>query len=150
MDGDRPGLYRISAFVSDLEKRLPADAMIFQMPMRPFPADEDFVRLRAYDQFRPYLTSHGLRWSYPGLTRTQYEWEQAMDRLPLTELPGALARQGFSVILISRDGYWDRGEETQAALRRAPLGPTVMAESEDLIALALPNVAAQADGSGSN
>jgi phosphoglycerol transferase len=132
-----PAFRRIAAFVSELETRLPPNAVVFQLPLRPFPVDGGIGKLWAYDQFRPYLLSHQLRWSYPSLTERQYEWEESIAALPTADLPRRLARDGFTAILISRAGYDDGGTAIVGALRAAPDGPSLIAESEDFFALRL-------------
>lgn len=132
-----PGYRRVAAFVSELETRLPPNAAVFQLPLRPFPVDGGIGKLWAYDQFRPYLLSHHLRWSYPSLTQRQYEWEESVASLPATDLPRRLARDGFTAILISRAGYDDGGAAIAQALREAPDGPSLIAESQDFVALQL-------------
>ena len=110
---DVPGIQReltaVSSFVGRLESSLPANASVFQLPLRPYPLDNGQHRLGAYDQFKPYLAAHRLRWSYPALTDDQILWQRDVEAVPEQDLPRYLARQGFSAILISRGGYRDEG-----------------------------------------
>src|SRR5262245_57057760 len=99
----------VAAFVSDLEKRLPVGAMVFQFPIRPFPGDPGIEKMGVYAHFEPYLVSHQLRWSYPVITPKQAVWEQGIRR-PVEEWPAWLAKAGFKAILIDRFGLPDLGD----------------------------------------
>jgi phosphoglycerol transferase len=138
---DVPGIAQevreIAAFVGRLETELPDRAMVFQLPIRPYPADSGVHRLGAYDQFKPYLTSRRLRWSYPSMTRDQLVWERALQAVAEADLPRYLAREGFSAILISRAGYPDEGREIEGLLRSGPDGATGIAADDRYIALDL-------------
>ena len=57
----------LRALVGTLERALPADAMVFQLPARTYMSESDFGRMKQYDQFKPYLVSKALRFSYPGV-----------------------------------------------------------------------------------
>ena len=131
-------VHDIGAFVADLEARLPEAAMVFQMPIRPFPADGGIERMGAYDHFRQYLVSQNkLRWSSGTMTQAGLEWEKAIEAMPPEDLPAHLRREGFSIVLINRDGYQDRGEALRHALSDGPDGAPLLAETKDFIALDL-------------
>lgn len=131
------GYRRVTNFVSLLERKLPNGAAVFQLPLRPFPLDGGAEQMKTYDHFRPYLSSHHLRWSYPVLTRDQAQWEAGLTRVPLAEWPTYLAEQGFAAILINRSGYPDRGEALLAQLTERPTGATLVARDQDFVALGL-------------
>ena len=128
----------IGALVADLETRLPSGAMVFQLPIRPFPADGGLVRMGAYDHFRPYLVSHNkLRWSSGAMTHEGVQWERAMEATPPEDLPSRLRGDGFSVVWINRDGYKDRGEAIARALSDGPDGAPLLVETTEFIVLDL-------------
>jgi phosphoglycerol transferase len=134
---------QIGAFVGDLEARLPEGAMVFQLPIRPFPADGGIEKMNVYDHFQPYLVSRGkFRWSSGTMTEEGLAWERRIEALPPEELSSHLRREGFSIVLINRDGYADRGEEIARALSRGADGARLLRENIDFIALDLrPEVA---------
>ena len=136
--------YDLQQFVSTLETTLPPRSAVFQLPIRPFPADEGVARMGVYDHFGPYLVSHNLRWSYPALDREQYEWERTISEIPVAALPGALAQQGFSAILLNRSGYPDGGATIERALRDASGAGPVLAENRNLVAIDLRHLPAGA------
>jgi phosphoglycerol transferase len=128
---------RVSTFVKAVESQLADGAMVYQLPVVPYPLDAGLERLAPYEQFRPYAITHRLRWSYPALTKDQREWEQGVAKLDTTELPRYLAQQGFSLILISRAGYADRGVHLEQALQDLGAGATLLAANQDYVALDL-------------
>ena len=127
----------VSSFVARLESQLPDQAMVFQLPVRPYPVDSTIERLGAYDQFMPYLASHRLRWSYPALSRDQLIWERALESVAEADLPRHLAREGFSAILISRAGYADGGRRLEQVFQDAPGGATILESTDRFVALDL-------------
>ncbi|MEO7189851.1 MAG: hypothetical protein ABI051_02205 [Vicinamibacterales bacterium] len=132
-----PEFRKIGRFISQLESGLPAGAMVFQLPIRPFPVDEGTDTMGIYDQFRPYLASRHLRWSYPALSTEQQRWQQRAAGLSPAELPSFLADEGFSAILINRWGYTDLGQSIAQSLGEGPRAPAVLSQNEDFIALDL-------------
>jgi hypothetical protein len=126
----------LRTLVRSLESRLPADAMVFELPVRPYPTDDGVERMQPYDQLRPYLVSRTLRWSYPALSNQQARWHQAAALLTPQRLVPELASQGFAAILIDRYGYADNGAETLASLEDQPSDrPEVMGETPRYVAV---------------
>lgn len=130
-------LSRVERFVADLESRLPADAMVFQLPMRPFPADAKEGELETYENLRPYLASRTLRWSYPAMSRQGQVWQGQLGRLEPQNLPPALRDAGFSAVVINRNGYSDRGEEIARAMTTGPTPASPFSQTSDFIVLDL-------------
>jgi phosphoglycerol transferase len=108
------GLERL---VGALESRLPAGAMVFQLPALPYPEDNRVARLGMYDHFKLYLVSHTLRWSYPALTNRSARWLLGAGLLEPRELARELAGEGFAAIEVDRYGYDDGGVGVVEALR---------------------------------
>ncbi len=109
----------LRTFVGTLERALPADAMVFQLPVRAYMSESDFGLMKQYDQFKPYLVSKALRFSYPAFSNEQVRWQQAMTRLDPPTLASRLAAQNFSAVLVDRYGYEDQGAAMIAGLRRS-------------------------------
>ena len=82
-------------------------------------SESDFGRMKQYDQFKPYLVSKALRFSYPAFSNEQVRWQQAMTRLDMPTLASRLAAQNFSAVLVDRYGYEDQGAAVIAGLRRS-------------------------------
>ena len=117
------------------QAKVPARAMVYQMPARPYPLDSGIGRMGVYAHFRPYLTTHGLRWSYPALTEAQRNWEDEIARVELVNLPRHLAGLGFSLISINRGAYADDGQHLRDELTRG--GATFVAENWEYLVMDL-------------
>jgi len=51
-------------FVAEIEKRLPAGAMVLQLPVIDFPERAPINGCTCYDHFRLYMVSHSVCWSH--------------------------------------------------------------------------------------
>lgn len=114
-------------FVARIEQRLERNAMVFQFPYYPFPEFLGSTPLGNYQLFRPYLHSHGLRWSH-GAMKGRFEdlWQRALATFPVDEQVHALEGRGFRGIAIDRNGYADRAASLEAALTSLIGPPSVV------------------------
>jgi phosphoglycerol transferase len=95
-------------YVRGLEARLPAGAMIFQMPYRSFPESRPLHQMPDYDQLRPYFHSRSLRWSYPTMRgRPGDAWLARLSQREPPALVADLSDAGFEGLLVDRLGYPD-------------------------------------------
>ena len=95
-----------------LEGRLAPGAMVFQLPVVPFPEAPPVYELADYEHFRPYLATHSLRFSYGSLKgRSRGRWQRDAETLPTSEFVKKLERYGFAAVYFSRRGYADGGEK---------------------------------------
>lgn len=115
-------------FVNDIERRMPDDTAIFQLPIMPFPEAGVLERMKDYDLLRGYLQDDGtLRWSYGGIKgRATADWQlRVRDHIgPVGALP-ALIGMGYTGLWVDTFGYADgaaglRGE-LEAVIRAAPM-----------------------------
>jgi phosphoglycerol transferase len=118
-----------AAFVRRLQARLLPGAMIFQLPLVPFPEHPPIHRMHDYDHARGYLHASHLRWSYGAMVGREGEaWQRLVAAQPTPELLGTLVAAGFSGLYLNRDGYPDRGAklgaEIESALGQPPLRST--------------------------
>jgi len=122
---------------ANLEAKLPAHAMIFQLPIMDFPEVSPIRGVVSYEHFRPYLYSRHLRYSYGSdKGRTRERWQSEAERFGAPRLIGILEQYGFSAILINRKGYEDGGAGLLEELRS--LGRTnLLVESAEFICAAL-------------
>ena len=107
----------LRSLVGALEGALPSGAMVFQLPVRAYMSESDFGRMKQYDQFKPYLVSKALRFSYPAFSNEQIRWQQALTRLDMPTLALRLSEQRFAAVLVDRYGYEDQGAAVIAGLR---------------------------------
>jgi phosphoglycerol transferase len=109
-------------FVQELEKQLPHEAAVFQVPVMAFPESPPILGLLDYDPFRPYVWSKTLRFSYgTHKGRPREAWQAQCARKPARDMVGELVAKGFAAILVHRPGFADRGRALEAALSSAGL-----------------------------
>ena len=125
----------LRSLTAALERALPPGAMVFQLPVRVYMSESDFGRMKQYDQFKPYLVSKALRFSYPAFSNEQVRWQQAMSRLDMTTLGSRLAAERFAAVLVDRYGYEDQGAGVIAALRRAAGDDRVLFSADRFVAV---------------
>lgn len=107
----------------ELEAALPADAMIFQIPVLGFPEVTPPHRLADYEHFRPYLVTDTLRFSYGAAKfRSRSRWQRDLENVPMADLVLRLESYGFAALYLNRKGYEDRAERILGEL--AQLGYT--------------------------
>jgi len=103
-------LARDCAFIQHIEAIAPRNAVVFQLPYRPYPeaeSDPDFI---PYELARPFLHSQHLRWTYGGLKGHRGdEWAKALARLPIGEMLERLAQGEVAGILVDRNGFNETG-----------------------------------------
>lgn len=114
------------AFIKNIEKEMPAQAQIFQLPYMAFPENGLVNQMRDYDHFRAYLHSGTLRWSYGVMKGRQGDiWQKNVSAEPTGQLIRDLALAGFSGVYINRAGYSDNAakieQELETALNEKPL-----------------------------
>jgi len=123
--------------VSAMESRLPARAMLFQLPVVDFPESPPIEQMSDYEEFRPYLHSSRLRFSYGSdKGRPRERWQRESEQLGADALVKTLERYGFAAVLIDKAGYKDSGAALVRSLRN--LGrTTTIAESYRFVCIAL-------------
>jgi hypothetical protein len=106
-----------ATFVRSLEATLPDAAMLFQLPVVPFPEGPRVREATDYEHLRPYLHARRLRFSYgsdKGDARD--EWQARAAALEAEPLADALERIGFQGILVNRKAYEDGADELRKRL----------------------------------
>jgi hypothetical protein len=95
-----------AAFVTTLQRRLPENAMVFQLPVVDFPEHGTTERMSNYDLIKEgYLHSTRLRWSAGGVRGRDGEWQFPAAALPPRQLLRGIAAIGFSAVMLDRYGY---------------------------------------------
>lgn len=101
-----------ASFVSQIERSVPKNSMIFQMPYVSFPENPPVNNMSDYDLFRGYLHSQDLRWSYGTMKgREGDEWYKDVSHQPLEEMLKTLSLSEFNGIYIDRYGYKDQANK---------------------------------------
>ncbi len=108
-------------FFARVQASLPVGAMIFELPYEPFPEyGLNIHQMIEYAPFRPYIQTHGLRWSYGVIKgRSGDVWEQNTAAEPPEQMVATLRDDGFAGIYVDRAGYADHGAALEAKIRGA-------------------------------
>jgi phosphoglycerol transferase len=107
-------------FVQEIERRVPAGAMILQLPFHGFPEAGPRQQMVDYEHLKGYFHSRHLRWSYGAMTgRGAYWWQDALMKEPMARRLDRLVLAGFRGIWINRDAYPDRGASVSEPYRKA-------------------------------
>ncbi|HYN01870.1 MAG TPA: hypothetical protein VE359_05465 [Vicinamibacteria bacterium] len=105
------------AFVRALEAALPREAMIFMLPVVDSPEGDRVRKATDYENFRPYLLSIRLRFSYGSdKGRPREAWQRRVEALEAESMADALERMGFAGLLVNRKGYEDGARELRDRL----------------------------------
>ncbi len=96
-------------FIRQIESRLDAGAMVYQLPYQQYPESGSRNQMSDYQLMVGFLYSDMLRWSY-GCARGREGdlWNQEMEKLELGERIGKLREQGFAGIYIDRRAYLEQ------------------------------------------
>ena len=132
----------LRTLVGTLERALPAGAMVFQLPVRAYMSESDFGRMKQDHQFKPYLVSKALRFSYPAFSNEQVRWQQTMTRLDMPTLASRLAMQNFSAVLVDRYGYEDQGAAVIVGLKSSVGDDRVILNTDRFVAVDIRALAA--------
>jgi hypothetical protein len=123
-----------AAFVASMQRRLPANAMVFQLPVVDFPEHGTTERMSNYDLIKEgYLHSSSLRWSAGGVRGRDGEWQFPAAALPSRQLLRGIAAIGFSAVMLDRYGYHDGGRHELRALDGL-LGAPIARHGDRLVA----------------
>jgi phosphoglycerol transferase len=119
----------MQSVVRRIERTLPRDAAVFQLPVIPYPEyAPHYGRVYDYEELLPYLWSTHLRWSY-GATkgRPEADWQRHVSSAdPATSLAG-LVGLGFDGLLMDTYVYDDGGSAAMASLVPVLGPPTITA-----------------------
>lgn len=105
-------------FVSTIEKTVPENSMIFQLPYMRFPESSPVNNLEDYQLFRGYLHSNNLRWSYGAMAGRNGNWQKKVSEMPIDDFLTTISKAGFSGIYIDRNGFSDKGALIEAELTK--------------------------------
>jgi len=108
------------SFVALLEGRLPARAMVFQLPHATIPLDlASRPPMMSYDPGRAYVSSRSLRWSWGSVVGRTGDWQTQTSKMSPAAMARRLVFAGFSGIWIDRWGYPEPGPRGWSALESA-------------------------------
>ncbi len=96
-------------FVAQIQRSLPHNAMVLELPYVSFPEGVSPTGLTSYEPLVPYLHSTTLRWSAGAIKGRPTDWMASASTLPTDQLVAAAAAAGFSGVYVLREDYADRG-----------------------------------------
>jgi hypothetical protein len=125
-------------FVARMTAALPPGAMVFQLPIMPFP-EAPAPGVPAYDHFRPYVYGGGLRYSFGSTKgRAREQWQIDLGRVPLEKAVAEIEARGFAAVYINRNGFPDKGQQIVGKLREMGfMQPAVESAAGDLVCIPL-------------
>lgn len=106
------------SFVRSIEKVLPPNSTVFQLPYVPFPENPPFNLMNDYDLFKGYIHSENLRWSYGAMKGRNMNWHKTLSEYPLDSLLQRISVLGFEGIYIDRYGYADLATSLERKLEK--------------------------------
>ncbi len=104
-------------FVTEIDRRLPEGAAVFQLPHLPFPEGGKSVDVFENDLLRGYLHSDDLRWSFGATKGRPEEWVDDLAGMPTPTVLDAAAVAGFAGLYVDRAGYQDQGRALESDAR---------------------------------
>ncbi len=124
------------SFSESLESRVVPGAMIFELPVMPFPEHPPIYGMGDYENFRPYLYTSSLRYSYgTDKGRGDAEWQERIAKMSPNRMVSELEHYGFSAVIVNRKGFEDKGNKLIGELSRLQGSPLVV--SPELVAFQL-------------
>ncbi len=119
----------LSEFDRALQRDLPVGCMVFQLPVVPFPEQPAVYDLKDYDLLLPYLSSHGLRWSFGAMKGTdRADWQLALPPSSDPQFVERVAAAGFCAVVVDEAGYPHEKSPSQAL--RTALGAPLATSSD--------------------
>jgi phosphoglycerol transferase len=121
-----------SKMTNELERRLVPGSMVFQLPVMPFPEGPPRLEMGSYENFRPFIQSTHLRFSYGAIKgRGDDEWQIGVAAQKPANLIQSLEEYGFSALMINRKGFADHAILLSTELQR--LGYVAAWDSGDFL-----------------
>jgi phosphoglycerol transferase len=115
------------AFVAEIERRLPSQGMVFQLPLASFPERPPILAMSDYQLLRGYLHSTDTRWSYPAMRGRPTDWARSMGGRSVDSMLGDITAAGFRALYVDRAGFVDRAAGLEREVTRLA-GPPVASD----------------------
>src|SRR5262245_2084684 len=121
-------------FARRLQSSLPTGAMIFQLPVVPFPESPRIANMLDFDHARGYLHSRALRWSYGAMKgRANEVWQELIAAKPANEMIEAIVLSGFQGIYLNRNGYHETPSGMEGAIEKVVGAPHLVSDDGKLV-----------------
>ena len=97
-----------NAFIQAIEKLVPKNSAVYQLPYMAYPEYSSVNGLGSYDQARGHLHSTNLKWSFGSMRGRTGDWfYRKLALLPVSEQVTVVSAMGFAGIYIDRRGFID-------------------------------------------
>jgi phosphoglycerol transferase len=104
------------SFINAIEKSLPPQAAIYQLPYSAYPEGDAVNGLGSYDQARGLLYSTQLRWNFGGMRGRTGDWFfRKLALLPIDQQITIIKSMGFSGVYVDRRGYLNSNLDKRCA-----------------------------------
>jgi hypothetical protein len=94
-----------AAFFQRVERTLPADAAVFNLPYLFFPESGVVEGVGPYDNVRGYLHTDDINWSWGGVIGSDADWAAGAAQSRPEVMLDRLAAVGFDGLVLDRRGY---------------------------------------------
>jgi hypothetical protein len=119
-----------AAYFRAVEAAMPPGAMVFQLPIVPYPEAAPVYDLKDHDHLRAYLHTRHVHWSYGAIRGRENErWQVYAAALPPDRMVRLLIDAGFAGIYVNRSGFADRAARLEQSLRSV-LGAAPLASAD--------------------
>jgi phosphoglycerol transferase len=103
-------------FIQKIEKSLPPNSAIYQLPYMGYPEYSAVNNLGSYDQARGHIHSNTLKWSFGGIRGRAGDWfYRKLAHLPFDQQIDVAEALGFAGIYIDRRGYLSSPDANQCS-----------------------------------
>lgn len=124
-------------FIAEVEKNIPTNSAILNMPFLRFPEGE------TYENAIGYLHAQSLRWSYPAMAeRPSAKWQENLSNLSFKEFISEIKKAGFNGVFIDRIAYaekysWKNLRKLEANLKVIAKGHVIASDNARLVFFAI-------------
>ena len=137
IEGSGTAISSDRGFVQNLERSLPAAAMIFQLPVVDYPETAK-NGVNCYQMLRPYLYSRDLRFSFGSdKGREREKWQHDVVELAPRDMVEELERIGFAGLLVHTAYYRDGTKKVLSELEPLARSRPVVSSVGDLVFIPL-------------
>lgn len=100
------------AFIQSIEKSVPKNSAIYQLPYMAYSDNGAVNNLGSYDQARGHLHSERLKWSFGSMRGRAGDWfYRKLALLPLHEQVTVVTAMGYAGVYVDRRGFIDASPE---------------------------------------
>lgn len=105
-------------FFSSLEKEIPKDGIVLQLPYIGFPEDSSPNGVLSSDELVPFLQTTDVRWTSGGIKgRPAADWPQQLEQYDPQDLVTLAAASDMAGILVDSNAYADHGASLLTGLQ---------------------------------